>query len=367
MKKEFKQQVTFLDKDRNKIKVTVETTFRNGYKELTMSGDMGNGGGQIVDSFIPANKEQKKLVDLWKKYHLNGMSAGTKEQNEILKSPKFSEFKSDINSEIERAKTTKELANISDPLKYAKAVGKATKFFEDEKGSKWSAPNLDGERMALKRKFKEGKINGIKISDWAEMTDYDIQKLWLQSNKLLTVSHPETGEPYTYGHGWITEKLPKNIEKTITTLIAKIEELEEQTKGKDLKDFSDSELLEIIEEQTGYTDRDGELAAAFVRMLDLSESDLQDIKIDDNRSTIQGIDYYAGTDEEMDEEWDNDLDNYLDELVLPELQETVRRYFDREAWKKDARQDGRSHSLNRYDGGEISTSINDTLYYAYRN
>src|SRR5690606_27909579 len=41
-----------------------EITFRNGYKELTICDDNGQG------SFIPANDPQKELLKIWNNYHL---------------------------------------------------------------------------------------------------------------------------------------------------------------------------------------------------------------------------------------------------------------------------------------------------------
>ena len=59
----------------------------------------------------------------------------------------------------------------------------------------------------------------------------------------------------------------------------------------------------------------------------------------DNYWIVQGIDYLFGTDSEMDDEWDTELDNYLEECVYPDLPESMRNYFDDEAWKSDARMD----------------------------
>ena len=68
--------------------------------------------------------------------------------------------------------------------------------------------------------------------------------------------------------------------------------------------------------------------------------------------------YAIGTDEEADEAWDQSLDSYLDDCgVLDSMPENLRRYFDRDAWKKDARYDGRGHSLASYDGNEMD--LND--------
>jgi len=63
--------------------------------------------------------------------------------------------------------------------------------------------------------------------------------------------------------------------------------------------------------------------------------------------------YAIGTEEEADEAWDQSLDSYIDECILPELNEAYQNYFDSESWKKDARYDGRGHSLSSYDGNEI--------------
>ena len=76
--------------------------------------------------------------------------------------------------------------------------------------------------------------------------------------------------------------------------------------------------------------------------------------------------YMILTDDEADEKWEESLDSYLDECVYPELPETTKRYFDDEAWKRDARYDGRGHSLSTYDGNEIELNIWGTWLYAYR-
>ncbi len=131
-----------------------------------------------------------------------------------------------------------------------------------------------------------------------------------------------------------------------------------------MKTLELKDLLELIEKEAGFTGRDAELCAAFVYIFDLSEDDLQDIEINDTNCVIQGDDYVAGDDEEMDELWDEDLDNYIDECL--EIPKNIEMYFDREHWKKDARVDGRGHSLNRYDGNEDKHKINDTWYFAYR-
>lgn len=56
-----------------------------------------------------------------------------------------------------------------------------------------------------------------------------------------------------------------------------------------------------------------------------------------------------------DEMWDQYLDSYLDDCM--EIPPALEPYFDREAWKRDARMDGRGHCLSSYDGGEREVQI----------
>ena len=75
-------------------------------------------------------------------------------------------------------------------------------------------------------------------------------------------------------------------------------------------------------------------------------------------------DYTVMTDGEADQAWDEALDSYIDECM--EIPESVLPYFDDEKWKRDAKMDGRGHSLNHYDGSEEEANINDVDYYIYR-
>lgn len=64
--------------------------------------------------------------------------------------------------------------------------------------------------------------------------------------------------------------------------------------------------------------------------------------------------YAVGTGIEANDAWDQSLDSYLDDCgVLDAMPENLRRYFDRDAWKSDARHNGRGHSLSSYDGEEL--------------
>lgn len=72
--------------------------------------------------------------------------------------------------------------------------------------------------------------------------------------------------------------------------------------------------------------------------------------------------YLVCTDEEADDLWEESLDNYLEECIYPELSGNLSNYFDEESWKRDARYDGRGHSLSSYDGNEEEVDG----FYIYR-
>lgn len=153
--------------------------------------------------------------------------------------------------------------------------------------------------------------------------------------------------------------VPEDFEDELTDLLDEIEQIEEDAADREVEE-SDLDLFQDFDRP--------ELALALALMLDLKVNEIEDIEEnDDIHWTVQGVDYLAGDDDEMDQEWEDDLDNYLEECVYPDLPENMRNYFDDDAWKRDAKFDGRGHSLNRYDGGELETCVNGTYYYAYRN
>lgn len=86
----------------------------------------------------------------------------------------------------------------------------------------------------------------------------------------------------------------------------------------------------------------------------------------DDRYTVGNEEYLVCDDYTADKYWDEDLDNYIEECILSELPATYHMYFDDEKWKRDARVDGRGHSLNRYDGTEEVETIKGTNYYIFR-
>jgi len=81
---------------------------------------------------------------------------------------------------------------------------------------------------------------------------------------------------------------------------------------------------------------------------------------------VEGGEVLVATESERDERWNESLESYIDECVLPELPEMAQRYFDYEAWKRDARYDGAGHCLSHYDGVEHEYKFGDHWIYIYR-
>jgi len=85
-------------------------------------------------------------------------------------------------------------------------------------------------------------------------------------------------------------------------------------------------------------------------------------------------DYLVLTDEEADEKWEESLDSYIEECITPEIDKlsegagNLQYYitFDEGKWKRDARMDGRGHSLASYDGNENEETVNGQTFYIYR-
>ena len=105
---------------------------------------------------------------------------------------------------------------------------------------------------------------------------------------------------------------------------------------------------------------------ALAQHLGVSKKDIEQSTYDENIFEFANDEYLVVTDEEADELWEQELDNYLEECIYPELTGDLSRYFDDEAWKRDAKFDGRGHSLGRYDGVENYEEVKDETYYIYR-
>jgi hypothetical protein len=88
----------------------------------------------------------------------------------------------------------------------------------------------------------------------------------------------------------------------------------------------------------------------------------------DDNVRIGGAEYLVLDDDEADARWDEYLESMLDEDGM--IEGASGPYFDREAWKRDAKMDGRGHCLAGYDGAEQEFRIDrdgkSEYWYLYR-
>lgn len=353
-----KRTIEFLDADRNKVVAECEITERNGYPEFTMSGDYKGEGGQVFDHVSPDGDNQKKLIDIWHKWHLNGMNAGTEKQTAALITTNFTAFREDFRTKLKEAKKINDLIKITDVKELAKRFD-MVKTAENGEKSYSPAKVLDHKKKIIiqnQYSYYDSEvfqsILKIPFKNFVKLYDYDDTNLYLKKLGIYE------DEGYKYGSGWLHKSLPEDFEDELNDLLDEIESEEEEKSERPVEE-TDIDLFQDFNEP--------ECALALALMLDLSVNEIGDIVEErNNRWCVQGFDYLAGTDDEMDDAWDEDLDNYLEECVYPDLPENLRNYFDDDAWKRDAKTDGRASALNRWNGEELYQEVNGTYYYAYR-
>lgn len=156
----------------NEITVDMELRSTDKGPELSICGDAWNSshtdciiGGQCLDSlskYVNGNKVFNELYRLWRSYHLNGMHAGTIEQDKAIEDSKI-----DGTWEIEKDR-------------------------------------LD-------------KIEKAKYP-WSNASHYDIVCEVLKEKGLYEVML-EDGKPYRYGQGWLYRAIPSEDLDKINKLL----------------------------------------------------------------------------------------------------------------------------------------------------
>lgn len=181
-----KRQIQFKDAENNLFKIDVELRRKeDGKEEFSASGEWGNSCGQCLDEIKPANEFQKRLVELWHKYHLNGMNAGTEKQEEALK--KW------------REKNKIEGWAYDDEVKYLKSI----KLYEDKGykyGSSWLYRELP---IGFKREL-------IEVCDKIEQIEADKKK------NLNGGNWEEIEDPKIIALGISLDISPKEAQKEIS-------------------------------------------------------------------------------------------------------------------------------------------------------
>lgn len=127
--------------------------------------------------------------------------------------------------------------------------------------------------------------------------------------------------------------------------------------------------------EAGFIDEDHDKVRALCSFLSCGPSDLSLERHEHYDMAVFSYgqqEYAIGTDDEADSAWNQSLDSYIEDCIDPELDfdklGTLGNYvkFDREMWIRDAKMDGRGHSLSSYDGAENEEKVGDVWFYIYR-
>lgn len=121
---------------------------------------------------------------------------------------------------------------------------------------------------------------------------------------------------------------------------------------------------DLLEADEFDDDDDKRICALLVHLGDTAVSEVCACKFDCYGMSVYeagGGEYAVATEDEANAAWDSALDNYIDECIRPEINGSLAYYFDEDAWKSDARHDGRGYCLSCYDGNEYEVS--DLLIY----
>lgn len=171
--------------------VDLEIELRNAdtdKPEFSVCGDVWNSrhtdivqGGQCIDSidkFFKHDRLYKLIENLWKKYHLNSMHAGTVEQENCLKD--FASEKETIKNELRNNAWNKAKIEYNYSENYFKE-------WQSWHSSEWDSYTVDCELL---------KRHGL----------YEVEV---------------DGKPYKYGHAWLYREIPENDMNKIRAILDK--------------------------------------------------------------------------------------------------------------------------------------------------
>lgn len=166
----FRKKFKFTDADNNvtEIEVKVEQVTDSkrksyidlspmpNYMRLTITGDNGNGCGQIYGSIIPKNGYQSQFKHFWKRYHLNDLQPGSNRQMNYIESQYEEDWKTMYD-------TVKEFVNKNN------IDVNNLKYFDDS-----------DETLELQRKLQD-ELNGIGIDSYKFLQElYDTRSNYHQ-------------------------------------------------------------------------------------------------------------------------------------------------------------------------------------------
>lgn len=358
---EFSRNIRFRDKDHNLFNIEIEvrnveckrTDYRTLEKyiekrEVSICGEGKGYGGQCLDIIIPRTEGQKKLLELWRMYHL-GSTPGTYLQNKYLSTRYYEDYQS-----------------FTDWLKQDEASRpcfaewKTNRFMIKDEILRREA--IDQECFVLDNYMREGALNYLKNHN---ASDVYVKYYFLA----LCGIYKDRG--YQYGKSYLHIPIPDDIIETIGNLCEQIED-EEDALTEELeavfdmgaKDFTATQ--EIIDQVIELRDCGEDEAEAFVALgiyLGVTFGDLNDTfeSCGNCRYEAAGDEYYVGTEDQLESIAQDIVRNYDYEYLWRECvraEKTLQGFYE---WGDEViKIDGWASILNSYDGCYSQYNINGT-------
>ena len=211
-------------------------------KILSITGECGFSCGQVYDSINPCTVAQQKLVDFWKKYHLNDSIPGTKRQMDYLKGGLYDEDYEKVFTCVQKILDTHGIAKeqLSQFNEYGNLGGDEFITLENRL-IKLFGGSIYHERYFLNELGNaHSGLHKVGIHTYLMLdvlttpsmkNDYSVMRAFLAGRGLLT------DRGYTYGTSWLYKPFD---EEELMKIIDMVEQEEAERKANNLADLKES-------------------------------------------------------------------------------------------------------------------------------
>lgn len=369
----YQRKVSFRDVDKNSWVITFEVRNnericrnRNSLEEYTepyeisVCGSGGRCSGQCYDCIKPRTDGQKRLLEFWQMYHLNGWSAGTDRQNEYLKSDLYQkDYDSFVSLFLGYNEHYRENFDYTSLNIIAKCFNCLTQL-----------PTV---RTVINKYLNDNPICyilGLGKNSYVNRP-HGIDDLYVKYF-FLAIRGLYKDRGYKYGTDWLHSPLPADIQQRIDSICDLIEKEEQQlTEELDsVFDMGADDFVathEIVEQVMQLRDCDGNEARRFIALgmhLGCTFGDLNDTFEAYGRISqlysANGIEYYIGTFDELTEIADEVLHDGEYKYLWQEAVRNNNTEQGLEKWLQEILDvDGFASVLNHWDGSYNEEMVDD--------
>lgn len=303
-------------------------------KSVSFCGTGGGSVGQVYDHIEPRTESQKKLIELWRRYHLNGMSNGSDKQESYLKTQYNVDYDALVKAFKDKNECTGVLECVHDVIPFN--IG------------------LIDQIVDYIKKWMGGDAVHYILSEYRY--DYRTQCFCL----MLRGLYNDRG--YVYGTAHTHSPIPQNIEEVINKTFNEIEKDEDEYSNTLDPVFYMAEDLEVTPELVNKVmelrDCSKTEAKRFIALgmfFSVSFGDLNETfqRLDDFGCYYQafGDYYYIGTDEELyDVAYSRMCEGDYDDIWRSQVQDQQTEMGLQEWRKYVIEVDGWCSILNHWDG-----------------